>query len=70
MFIPHRLPVKQHLRPGTNELLLRFKSPWQEAQREERDNGGKRQCWNGDPNRLYSRKAQYGWGESRDSLTP
>lgn len=63
MFMSHRIAAKSAVKEGDNELLLHFKSPWKEAQKTEEENGGKRRCWNGDSNRLYVRKAQYGWGE-------
>ncbi|GFZ45160.1 Beta-mannosidase B [Saitozyma sp. JCM 24511] len=62
MFLSHRLGCKDRLKRGDNELVLRFRSPWVEAKREEKENGGPMQLWNGDSCRLYSRKAQYGWG--------
>ncbi|ODO10156.1 hypothetical protein I350_02384 [Cryptococcus amylolentus CBS 6273] len=62
MFVAHRVSCKEHIRSGKNRLLIVFKSPWQEAKQAERAHGGPRGVWNGDPCRLYSRKAQYGWG--------
>lgn len=62
MFLAHRLDVRQHLREGENALELRFAAPLLAAKRVERENGGPRALWNGDSSRLYSRKAQYGWG--------
>ncbi|WVF68284.1 hypothetical protein IAT40_003049 [Kwoniella sp. CBS 6097] len=62
MFLHHRVPCKQVLKPKGNELTLHFKSPWHEARLAEEQNGGPMPLWNGASNRLYSRKAQYGWG--------
>ncbi|KAL7420732.1 hypothetical protein Q5752_004683 [Cryptotrichosporon argae] len=62
MFVTHRVDARPALRKGTNELYLHFKAPWLAAKQEEAANGGKRVLWNGDSCRLYSRKAQYGWG--------
>lgn len=40
MFMPHRVPAKANLMEGKNTLLLHFKSPWYEAKKAERENGG------------------------------
>lgn len=40
MFLSHRLGCKDRLKRGDNELVLRFRSPWVEAKREEKENGG------------------------------
>lgn len=61
MFLSHRLSVHGKLQE-TNTLELRFAAPLLAAKKEERENGGPRALWNGDSSRLYSRKAQYGWG--------
>lgn len=61
MFVPRRVDVRQHLRPGRNELLLRFDPPLARA-REAEAMHGKRQLWNGDSARLHARKAQYHFG--------
>lgn len=61
MFVSHRITVKGKLR-AENKLELRFAAPLLEAKKEEKNNGGPRVLWNGDSSRLYSRKAQYGWG--------
>ncbi|WVR07896.1 hypothetical protein IAU60_004939 [Kwoniella sp. DSM 27419] len=62
MFMCHRVPCKAHLKPTENQLRLHFSSPWHAAREAEEQNGGPRALWNGASNRLYSRKAQYGWG--------
>jgi beta-mannosidase len=61
MFVPQRVDVRALLRPGRNELVLRFDPPLQRA-REEEALLGKRHLWNGDSARLYARKAQYHFG--------
>jgi beta-mannosidase len=61
MFVPHRVPVRDRLRPGRNRLLLRF-DPALDRARELEALHGKRQLWNGDSARLYARKAQYHFG--------
>jgi beta-mannosidase len=64
MFLSHRVSVNGKLAPAgeKNKLELRFSAPFLEAKAEEAANGGKMTLWNGDSCRLYSRKAQYGWG--------
>lgn len=61
MFVSHRLNVVGKLK-ASNELVLKFDAPVLRAKLEEKNNGGKMTLWNGDSSRLYSRKAQYGWG--------
>lgn len=61
MFVPQRVDVRALLRPGPNELVLRFDPPLQRA-REEEARHGKRHLWNGDSARLHARKAQYHFG--------
>ena len=61
MFLPHRLPVRERLRPGRNELRLCFEPALARA-REAEAAHGKRALWNGDSARLYARKAQYHFG--------
>lgn len=41
MFISHRYPVRELLKEGPNELVLKFRSAWVEAKKEEAANGGK-----------------------------
>lgn len=62
MFLPRRAKVGQLLRPRDNELLIRFESALRTG-RERQARAGERPVWNGDPSRLYVRKAQvqYGW---------
>lgn len=61
MFVPLRVPVRERLRPGANELVLRFDPPLARA-REIEARHGRRPLWNGDSARLYARKAQYHFG--------
>ena len=63
MFVQRRVDVRALLRPGANELVLRFDPPLARAREEEAVSAsGKRQLWNGDSARLYARKAQYHFG--------
>jgi beta-mannosidase len=61
MFVPHRLPVREYLRPGSNELSILFESAWRVG-RERQELHGPMGCWNTDPSRVYVRKAQYHYG--------
>ena len=61
MFVPHRMPVRERLRAGANELLLCFEPPLATARQAEALHG-KRALWNGDSARLHARKAQYHFG--------
>lgn len=61
MFHEHRVAVAGKLKDH-NTLELRFASPWYAAKAAEAAHGGPRPVSNGDSCRLYSRKAQYGWG--------
>ncbi|HEU4741816.1 MAG TPA: glycoside hydrolase family 2 protein [Meiothermus sp.] len=61
MFVPHRVAVRERLRPGKNSLHLLFESALRRG-REMEARYGQRRCWNGDPSRLYVRKAQYHYG--------
>ncbi|MBW8847754.1 MAG: glycoside hydrolase family 2 protein [Burkholderiales bacterium] len=61
MFVPHRVDVRERLKPGRNELLLCFEPPLARARDVEAVHG-KRQLWNGDSARLHARKAQYHFG--------
>ena len=61
MFVPHRVPVRDRLRAGTNELLLCFEPPLAMARQAESLHG-QRALWNGDSARLHARKAQYHFG--------
>jgi beta-mannosidase len=61
MFVPHRIPIKNLLREGTNELTVLLDSPVRHSlQREEKY--GARPAWNPNPHRLFLRKAQYHYG--------
>ena len=70
MFVPHRVPVRERLKPGQNELLLCFEPPLAQARAVEAVHG-KRALWNGDSARLHARKAQYhfGWDWGPELLT-
>ncbi|HJV69902.1 glycoside hydrolase family 2 protein [Ideonella sp.] len=70
MFVPLRVDVRERLRIGSNELVLRFDPPLARA-REQEAAFGRRQLWNGDSARLYARKAQYhfGWDWGPELLT-
>lgn len=59
MFVPVRRTVT--LQPGQNELALLFLPPLAEAQARQALHGP-RPVWNGDPSRVYLRKAQYHFG--------
>ncbi|CAM3842053.1 glycoside hydrolase family 2 protein [Roseateles saccharophilus] len=61
MFVPHRVDVRERLRPGCNELLLCFEPALARARAVEAVHG-KRALWNGDSARLHVRKAQYHFG--------
>lgn len=61
MFVPLRVDVRALLRPGRNELLLRFDPPLAQA-RAQQAPFGPRPLWNGDSARLFARKAQYHFG--------
>jgi beta-mannosidase len=61
MFVPQRAQVKGLLRPGLNQLLILFSSALLRG-REREAEYGRLECWNGEPSRLYVRKAQYHYG--------
>jgi beta-mannosidase len=61
MFVPHRVDVRERLRPGGNELLLCFEPALARARAVEAVHG-RRPLWNGDSARLHARKAQYHFG--------
>jgi beta-mannosidase len=61
MFQEHRVDVTSHLKPGFNDLGIVFHSALRKG-REEVAKRGELACWNGEPSRLYVRKAQYHWG--------
>ncbi|KZT33739.1 glycoside hydrolase family 2 protein [Sistotremastrum suecicum HHB10207 ss-3] len=60
-FVPYRVPVKEHVKEGLNELLITFPSSYLEGKRLEKKHG-KFARWNGDASRLHLRKAQYNYG--------
>jgi len=60
-FVPHRVPVKALLRPTGNELRLSFDSALLAGQALQA-HYGPRDAWNGDPSRVYVRKAGYNYG--------
>lgn len=62
MFVPRRAAIGPLLRPTDNELLILFESALRTG-RERQARAGERPVWNGDPSRVYVRKAQvhYGW---------
>jgi beta-mannosidase len=61
MFIPQRISVKPFLQPGQNDLWLLFESALRHGQ-ERQAQYGVSPVWNGDPSRVYVRKAQYHYG--------
>lgn len=62
MFVPLEAEIDPALlRPGENELVLVFSCAAQKARAREAAHGRMR-VWNGDPSRVYVRKAQYHWG--------
>ncbi|KAG8751587.1 hypothetical protein FRC11_009244, partial [Ceratobasidium sp. 423] len=61
MFLPYRVPVKEYLVEGSNELLLTFPSTFIKG-RELQEKHGKFALWNGDSSRLHVRTAQYTYG--------
>ncbi|OSC98975.1 glycoside hydrolase family 2 protein [Trametes coccinea BRFM310] len=60
-FVSHRVPVKDRLKVGDNELTLTFASAFRKG-REIEQQHGKLNLWNGDSSRLHVRKAQYNYG--------
>jgi beta-mannosidase len=61
MFVPQRVGVLQHLRPGQNELRILLDSALY-AGREREAAHGATAVWNGEASRVYVRKAQYHYG--------
>ncbi|CAE6482331.1 unnamed protein product, partial [Rhizoctonia solani] len=61
MFLSYRVPVKEYLAEGSNELLLTFPSTFVKG-RELQEKHGKFGLWNGDSSRLHVRTAQYTYG--------
>jgi hypothetical protein len=61
-FVGHRVPVKNKLQLGTNELYLHFESAFLKGRDIEKAHE-KYSLWNGDSSRLHVRKAQYKLGQ-------
>lgn len=61
MFVPSECEVGALLQPRGNTLHIRFESALRVG-RERQAGGGVRPVWNGDPSRVYVRKAQYHYG--------
>ncbi|KAG8986593.1 hypothetical protein FRB90_003901, partial [Tulasnella sp. 427] len=61
MFVSYRLPAKEHLKVGSNDLLLTFPSSYLIGKELEAAHG-KGHLWNGDSSRLHVRTAQYRYG--------
>ncbi len=61
MFVPHRLDVTAHVQLGENTLTLHFEPALPHGRALEATHGA-RAVWNGDPSRVYVRKAQYHYG--------
>ncbi|HEU5086712.1 MAG TPA: glycoside hydrolase family 2 protein, partial [Roseiflexaceae bacterium] len=61
MFVPQRVSVRQHLREGHNELRILLASALLKG-REREQAHGRMEVWNGEPSRVYVRKAQYHYG--------
>ncbi len=70
MFVPVRVPITSLLRPERNVLHILFESTLQRGKALESE-WGRRAVWNGDPSRVYVRKAQfhYGWDWGPTLLT-
>ncbi|TFK43576.1 glycoside hydrolase family 2 protein [Crucibulum laeve] len=60
-FISHRVPTKEQLKAGANELVLNFDSAFLKGKDIEKTHK-KYGLWNGDSSRLHVRKAQYNYG--------
>jgi len=62
MFGPVAVPLdSEHRQPGEHILKIEFRSTWQVGKEREARLGGM-EVWNGDPSRVYVRKAQYQYG--------
>ncbi len=61
MFCAYSLPCDDKLREGEQELVIVFSSAMR-AGKERQTRYGVRKVWNGDPGRVYVRKAQYHFG--------
>lgn len=60
-FVEYRVPVKDGLKIGDNELIICFESAFLKGREIEKQHG-KLNLWNGDSSRLHVRKAQYNYG--------
>ncbi len=60
-FVPARVPVNSVLRQQGNRLSVLFESALRKGKEREAEHGEAR-VWNGDPSRVYVRKAQYHYG--------
>ncbi|KAH9938328.1 glycoside hydrolase family 2 protein [Fomitopsis serialis] len=60
-FVAHRVPVKQYIKEGANELVITFASAFRKGREIEKAHQ-KYSLWNGDSSRLHIRKAQYNYG--------
>jgi beta-mannosidase len=61
MFLPQRVSIKAQAREGENRLAIHFESALRRGKALEAQYGA-RAVWNGDPSRVYVRKAQYHYG--------
>jgi beta-mannosidase len=61
MFVPREVEVGDLVQPRGNTLYVRFESALRVGQQRQAA-GGPRPVWNGDPSRVYVRKAQYHYG--------
>lgn len=62
MFLPVRVAITQHLVAGQNELLILFDAALPHGKADEAIYGEKTAWCDGDPSRVYVRKAQYHYG--------
>ncbi len=61
MFVPLRIAIGAHASAGNNTLAIVFASALLRGREFEAEHGALA-CWNGEPSRLYVRKAQYHYG--------
>lgn len=61
MFVPQRVVVSNQIHVGANQLLIEFRSALKHGHALQAEMG-QLGVWNGDPSRLYLRKAQYHYG--------
>lgn len=57
-FVEYRVPVKEYLEVGENEIQIVFPSSFFKGLELEEKNG-KKMAWNGNTSRLHIRKPQY-----------